>query len=121
MTAKRPSRIFRIKYRRFVSVFKRHPRQADTIDLIMSIRGVVGLISFLVWSAIGGRGATPIDTGWLAVADAQRSMKAPVVEKDAGVEALFWNVHVRDEIMGQDIRRVFYHYVRLKIFDEKGK
>ncbi|MFN7993456.1 MAG: DUF3857 domain-containing protein [Bryobacteraceae bacterium] len=49
-------------------------------------------------------------------------MKTPMVEKDAGVEALFWRVHLRDEVMGgRDIRRVFYHYVRLKVFDEKGK
>ncbi len=49
-------------------------------------------------------------------------MKGPQVDKDAGVEALFWRVHVRDEVMGgQDLQRVFYHYVRLKIFDEKGK
>ena len=49
-------------------------------------------------------------------------MKAPIVDKDAGVEALFWRVHVRDELAGgRDLQRVFYHYVRLKIFDEKGK
>ncbi len=65
---------------------------------------------------------TPIDVAWLPVTDAERNMKSPVVEKDAGVEALFWRVHVRDELLGgQDLQRVFYHYVRLKVFDEKGK
>ena len=55
----------------------------------------------------------PIDVAWLPITDAERNMKAPVVEKDAGVEALFWRVHVRDELMGgQDLRRVMYHYVR---------
>jgi hypothetical protein len=49
-------------------------------------------------------------------------MKAPVVDKEAGVEALFWRVHVRDEVVGgNDLQRVFYHYVRLKVFDKKGK
>ncbi len=49
-------------------------------------------------------------------------MKNPAVEKDAGVEALFWRVHVMDEFPGnQDIQRVLYHYIRLKIFNEKGK
>src|SRR5580704_10272690 len=63
-----------------------------------------------------------IDTAWLPITDAERNMKAPVVDKDAGVEALFWRVHVRDEVVGgRDLQRVFYHYVRLKIFDEKGK
>jgi hypothetical protein len=87
----------------------------------MNIRSVV-LIPLFLSSALVSLGETPIDVGWLPVTDAQRNMKAPVVEKDAGVEALFWNVHLRDEIMGgEDIRRVLYHYVRLKIFDEKGK
>ncbi len=87
----------------------------------MNIRSVA-LIPLLLSTPLVSLADTPIDVGWLPVTEAQRNMKAPVVEKDAGVEALFWNVHVRDEIMGgQDIRRVFYHYVRLKIFDEKGK
>jgi len=63
-----------------------------------------------------------IDIAWLPVTDAERNMKEPVVDKDAGVEAIFWRVHVRDEILSrQDFQRVFYHYVRLKIFNEKGK
>jgi hypothetical protein len=63
-----------------------------------------------------------IDVAWLPVTDAERNMKAPLVDKDAGVEALFWRVHVRDEMLGgRELQRVFYHYVRLKIFDEKGK
>src|SRR5258708_2024528 len=86
----------------------------------MNIRSVA-IIPLLLSSAIVCFGDRPIDAGWLPVTDAQRAMKAPVVEKDAGVEALFWNVHVKDEIQGQDIQRILYHYVRLKIFDEKGK
>jgi hypothetical protein len=62
-----------------------------------------------------------INTTWLPVTDAERSMRAPVVEKDAGVEALFWHVYVIDEIQEQDLQRTVYHYVRLKVFDEKGK
>ena len=64
----------------------------------------------------------PIDVAWLPVTDGERNMKTPVVEKDAGVEAIFWRVHVRDELLGsQELQRVFYNYVRLKIFDEKGR
>ena len=49
-------------------------------------------------------------------------MKSPSVEKDAGAEILFWRVHVVDEILSNvDLQRVFYHYVRLKVFDEKGQ
>ena len=60
---------------------------------------------------------------WPAVSDAERELKAPIVEKDAGAEILLWRVHVVDELLGsnRDLQRVFYHYIRLKIFDEKGK
>ncbi len=75
----------------------------------------------LVSSVLPCLAEVPIDVAWLPVTDAERSMKAPVVDKDAGVEALFWRVHIRDEVFGEALQRVFYHYVRLKIFDEKGK
>ncbi len=55
------------------------------------------------------------------VTDAERQMKAPIVDPNAGVEALFWRVHVWDERFGQDFQRVMHHYVRLKIFSDKGK
>lgn len=54
-------------------------------------------------------------------------MSAPAVEKDAGAEALFWTVHVVDEYRENYAdralypERALYHYVRLKLFDEKGK
>jgi hypothetical protein len=62
-----------------------------------------------------------VNISWLPLTEAERSLKSPAVEKDAGVEALFWRVHVIDEFKGQDLQRVLYHYVRLKVFDEKGK
>ena len=60
---------------------------------------------------------------WLPVSDAERALKSPSVEKDAGAEVLIWRVHVVDELLGsnRDLQRVFYHYVRLKVFNEKGK
>lgn len=83
-------------------------------------RLVIPILAFsgkLVW----GQSAA-IDITWLPVTEAEMKMKAPVVDKNAGVEALFWRVHVRDEVVGgRDLERVFYNYVRLKIFDEKGK
>jgi len=59
---------------------------------------------------------------WEPVTDADRQLKAPLVDKEAGVEAIFWKVHIEDQVLGgQDGRRLLKHYVRLKIFDEKGK
>jgi hypothetical protein len=63
-----------------------------------------------------------VDAAWLPVSDAELRMKAPQVEKDAGVEALFWRVHVIDHVVnGSELQRYLIHYVRLKVFDEKGK
>ena len=51
---------------------------------------------------------------WLPVSDAERALKAPVVERDAGAEILLWHVHVVDEMQGSDLQRIVYHYVRAK-------
>jgi uracil phosphoribosyltransferase len=60
---------------------------------------------------------------WPPLTDADVSAKEPTVEKDAGAEILQWRVHVSDELLGdnRELQRVFYHYIRLKIFSEKGK
>jgi hypothetical protein len=65
--------------------------------------------------------APPEFAAWPPLSDAERSLKAPVVEKDAGAEILQWRVHVVDEYTGEDLQRVSYNFIRLKIFDEKGK
>ena len=65
--------------------------------------------------------APPEFAGWIPISDAERQMKSPVVEKDAGAEILLWRVHVVDEYLGDDLQRVLYHYIRLKVFDAKGK
>jgi hypothetical protein len=60
---------------------------------------------------------------WLPVTDVESAMAAPTVDKNAGAEILFWRVHVVDELLGdnRELQRVLYHYIRLKVFDEKGK
>jgi hypothetical protein len=61
------------------------------------------------------------DKDWLPIDPAQLSMPAPAVEKDADAEALFWEVKVADEAEGGQIRTVLQHYVRIKIFNERGR
>jgi Domain of Unknown Function with PDB structure (DUF3857)/Transglutaminase-like superfamily len=83
---------------------------------------VVSLLSVIfVTRFAGAQNPVPINISWDPISPAERQLSAPVVEKDAGVEALFWNIHVQDEFFGQDLRRSLNHYVRLKVFDEKGK
>jgi hypothetical protein len=57
---------------------------------------------------------------WSPVDPALLTIKEPVVEKDADAEAVFWEVRVADEQSGSTVRTVLKHYVRVKIFTERG-
>lgn len=48
-------------------------------------------------------------------------MSAPQVEPDADAEAIFWEVRVLDELDGSVPRTVVNHYIRIKIFTERGR
>lgn len=58
---------------------------------------------------------------WRPVDPADLALKAPVVEKDADAEALFWDVSVADELDGGTPRTVLNHYIRIKVFTERGR
>jgi hypothetical protein len=58
---------------------------------------------------------------WKPIDPADVALKAPVVEKDADAEAIFWEVRVADEVEGGTPRTVLDHYVRIKIFTERGR
>jgi hypothetical protein len=58
---------------------------------------------------------------WRPIDPADLASKTPVVEKDADAEALFWEVSVADEVEGGTVRTVFRHYLRIKIFTERGR
>lgn len=61
------------------------------------------------------------DQDWKPVDPAHLRLKTPMVEKDADAEALFWEVRVADEVDGGAPRTVLNHYVRIKIFTERGR
>jgi transglutaminase-like putative cysteine protease len=58
---------------------------------------------------------------WKPVDPAELALKSPVVDKDADAEALFWDVRVLDEVEGDTPRTVLNHYVRIKVFTDRGK
>jgi hypothetical protein len=58
---------------------------------------------------------------WRPVDPADVSLKAPIVEKDADAEAIFWEVRLNDEVEGGTPRTVLRHYVRIKVFSERGR
>ncbi len=57
------------------------------------------------------------DKDWRPVTPAELSSKTPVVEPDADAEVSFWEIRVDDSTENM----VMKHYVRVKIFTERGR
>ena len=55
---------------------------------------------------------------WRDITSAELAMIKPQVESDADAEAIFWEVRVND---GSDTKLSLEHYVRIKIFTERGR
>jgi hypothetical protein len=58
---------------------------------------------------------------WKPIDPAHLALKAPIVDKDADAEAIFWEVRVQDELEGGTPRTVLNHYIRIKIFTDRGR
>jgi hypothetical protein len=65
------------------------------------------------WSGVSAGGEE-----WRPVEAADVALKAAVVEPNANAEAIFWDIRIDDG--GQD-DLVLNHYVRIKIFTERGR
>jgi hypothetical protein len=55
---------------------------------------------------------------WRPIEASDLALKAPVVESSADAEAIFWDIRVDD---GGENDLVLSHYVRIKIFTERGR
>jgi hypothetical protein len=60
----------------------------------------------------------PADNNWRPIDPAELSLKTSTVEKNADAEALFWEVRIDDS---QVEELVLKHYVRIKVFTDRGK
>jgi hypothetical protein len=58
------------------------------------------------------------DEQWKPVSPAELSLKESAIEKDADAEAIFWEVRVDDGALDELSLK---HYVRVKIFTERGR
>lgn len=67
-----------------------------------------------------GTAALP-STDWPPVDPADLALKEPRVEKDADAEAIYWEVRVLDELDGASLRAVLSHYIRIKLFTDRGR
>src|SRR6185437_9513993 len=81
-------------------------------------RNIFPLIVLLVCLAIAASAHPPGDNDWRAVDPAELALKTSIVEKDADAEALFWEVRLDDS---QPEEFSLRHYIRIKIYTERGK
>jgi hypothetical protein len=73
-----------------------------------------------VYALAPARAAAGGEKDWKPLDPAYLAMKSPAVDKEADAEALFWEVRVSYEDSGGDPGTVLNHYVRIKIFNERG-
>ena len=75
----------------------------------------------LWWLAAGAVFSGPaLAADWLSVTDAELSLQAPKVEKDAAAEVLFWQVRVERSESWAFSGTHFEHYIRIKLFNQYG-
>ena len=57
---------------------------------------------------------------WKPINPEELALKTPKIDKNAGAEAIFWDVRVYDIVRGNSIEHHVENYVRIKIFNELG-
>ncbi|HEX7176393.1 MAG TPA: DUF3857 domain-containing protein [Pyrinomonadaceae bacterium] len=61
--------------------------------------------------------ALALGDDWRPIEASELALKSPVVEPDADAEVLFWDVRIDDD----QADLVFKHYVRIKVFTDRGR
>jgi hypothetical protein len=75
-------------------------------------------LSLLTLVLVCSPGAFAQDKNWREISPAELQAKTPRVEPDADAEAIFWEVRIDDSA---DSELAMKHYVRVKIFTERGR
>ena len=77
----------------------------------------VVLVSFLI-TPLGTIRTMAAAEDWRPIEPSDLALKAPLVEPNADSEAIFWDIRVDD---GGENDLVLSHYVRIKIFNDRGR
>lgn len=77
---------------------------------------LLSTLSVLVPAAAAAR----VEVGWKPVEPADLALARSAIEPAADAEAVFWEVYVEDQSTAAGPRTVFHHYVRVKVFNERG-
>ena len=57
---------------------------------------------------------------WLPIDQQALALKTPKLDPNADAEVLLWDVRLTDEVMGSNLRLGFVHYLRVKIYNDRG-
>ena len=71
----------------------------------------------LLFVLLGCAPALAFGDDWKPIDPSELALKTPVVERDADAEILLWDVRIDDD--QEDLQ--FKHYVRIKVFTERGR
>jgi hypothetical protein len=94
---------------------------SETTMISQTFRRSILVLLLLVLVALTSADWSQVNAGgeeWRPVEAADVALKAAVVESNADAEAIFWDIRIDDG--GQD-DLVLSHYVRIKIFTERGR
>jgi hypothetical protein len=58
---------------------------------------------------------------WRPVDKYELTQKEPKVDPSADAEVIFWDVRIEDRLQGGDLSLALNHYIRIKIFTDRGK
>ena len=58
---------------------------------------------------------------WRPVDASELAQKTPKIDPAADAEAIFWDVRIEDRLTGQDLSLTMNHYLRIKIYTDRGK
>src|ERR1700757_275041 len=72
----------------------------------------------LVFAYVAPLPVLSVGDDWRPITPEELAMKAPKVEPDADAEAIFWEVKI-DDSSDEDLS--MQHYVRVKIFTDRGR
>jgi hypothetical protein len=65
--------------------------------------------------------ASSFGATWRPIDPSEIAQKTPRVDRTADAEAIFWDVRIEDNATGGDLVLTLNHYIRIKIFTDRGK
>jgi Domain of Unknown Function with PDB structure (DUF3857)/Transglutaminase-like superfamily len=58
---------------------------------------------------------------WRPVTEVELAQKTPRIDPAADAEAIFWDIKIEDSFHGGDLQLTMNHYIRIKIFTDRGR